>query len=91
MNLNTIDATAESITAVKQSVALAHESSEELRARIDAAQLSLINVMEVDDADDLRKLARRLDRIQELRRMMELGSLIVEANRALEAAWSRLP
>lgn len=86
-----IEAQAESIRGCKQSIALANACADELRDRLCAAEAALAQVMRMDDAEDLMRLQRRLDRIQELRRMMETGSLVIEGNRAMDAAWKRLP
>ncbi len=48
-------------------------------------------IIAIDDHRDLLSLRSRIERIQELRRSMELGSLVVESHRALDAAWRRLP
>jgi GTP cyclohydrolase FolE2 len=54
-----------------------------------ACQLSI--VQSTDDAPELKALQDRIERAQELRRTMELGSFKLEVERALDAAWKRLP
>ena len=89
--LDRIESQAEAIKSCKRSIELAYAASEEMRSCCESASAELVKLMEMDNEADLERLRRRIDRIQELRRVMELGSLLIEANRALDAAWRRLP
>jgi len=89
--LDLLESQAKAIIACRRSIELIHRASEELRSCCESAEGELVKIMEMDNADDLKRLSRRLDRIQELRRVMEAGSLVIEASRCLDNAWKRLP
>lgn len=90
------DRQAEAINACRAAIGDAYECCNQFRARLDEAESAIntvINgtVMEIDARDALDKLGRRIRRIQELRRMMEVGSLVIETSRAMQQSWERLP
>lgn len=89
--MNTVDATAEAINKCKWSIADMQRAGERLRESLDAADDHLRKIIAIDDHRALLSLRARIERIQELRRSMELGSLMVESTRATDAAWKRLP
>lgn len=70
------------------------KASEALRSACERLYFLINSIAEKDPAasGDASKLLDRLDRIQELRRMMEIGSLVaVETPRFRDQAWKRLP
>lgn len=68
-----------------------HRLSEDLRDRLDELDRAIIEIQTTDDTKDLIALRERIERLHELRRMMELGSFMLQINQALDAAYKRLP
>jgi len=56
-----------------------------------ALQLLLDRLAEASPSPELTRLQKRLDRVRELRNIMELGSLNIEIRREIDEAWRRLP
>ncbi|HEX8177823.1 MAG TPA: hypothetical protein VF543_22230 [Pyrinomonadaceae bacterium] len=84
--------------AIKGAVACAermYELDEQKRDNINDFEDHLRKILElqriVDGAPEAQKLFDRIARLRELRNMMELGSLMLETKRAMDAVWKRLP
>jgi len=86
-----VDRAAYAIKRCKRNIVGAYAATEELRERLEAASDSLAMLAPTDDSKDLIAIRLRIDRIQELRRMMECGSLVIRVNQAMQDAWERLP
>lgn len=70
----------------------AGELSEQFRRALDRAEQDACVVHAGGmECEELISLVSRLERVQELRRMMELGALQIQASRALDTTWKRLP
>jgi hypothetical protein len=85
-------------TALRKIKDLAHvpnKHSEALREACHAMRAEIPKMLEYgpvrEGADDIRRLSERLARIVELANMMECGSLLIEVERAMEAAYKRMP
>jgi hypothetical protein len=68
-----------------------HELSERQRSVLDDLDGALRLLRETDrEAMDLDRFLRRIERLHELRRSSEYGSLMVELERALDEYWRRM-
>lgn len=68
-----------------------HELSERQRRLLDDLDGALRLLRETDrDSSDLDRFTRRIERLHELRRSEEYGSLMLELNRALDEYWRRI-
>lgn len=86
-----IEVQATYIKMSKVRAATIHRAADDLRVALETAEVDLEQVTQMDDAEPIQALARRYARCRELLRMMETGSLTLEAERALDGAWRRLP
>lgn len=82
---------AEAIQRARMRAQEAGDLGDLLRIKLDLLAEELMLIDRFQNADDLKRLVRRIDRLQELRRMMELNSFHIEAGHALSEAWRRLP
>ena len=85
-------------TAIRGAISCAqemHRLNEQMRDQLDRYEDFLKKILElqkiVDAAPEAQKLFQRIPRLRELRNMMELGSLSIETERAMDAVWQRLP
>lgn len=68
-----------------------HELSERQRCVLDDLDGALRLLRETDrEASDLDRYLRRIERLHELRRSAEYGSMMVELERSLDEYWRRL-
>jgi hypothetical protein len=68
-----------------------HELSERQRSVLDDLDGALRLLRETDrEASDLDRYLRRIERLHELRRSSEYGSMMLEIDRSLDEYWKRL-
>jgi CBS-domain-containing membrane protein len=85
-----LDRIAAAITDTNAAIEKLPKLHDQLWDAINEIQNNLRTIIKVDNAPELKALLRRTERIQELRRMMEMGALSVEARNVLDAAHKRL-
>ncbi len=87
-----IETHALNIQAARKSCCALWESAEQFRRALDHFEEAAVVVHAGDiECEELISLVSRLERVQELRRMMELGALQIQSGRALDVTWKRLP
>ena len=87
-----IDAHAQNINAARKSGVSLAEAGEQFRRALETFEQDAVAVHAGDiECEALISLVSRVERLQELRRMMEIGALWIQAQRALDATWKRLP
>lgn len=93
-----IDDAAQQMKNVKQAGEALLRCSQDIAAALDEACLSL-RVLQSKSffqndrtmMAEFNKLETRIDRLRELRNMMELGSFSIQIDRAMQTAWEKLP
>lgn len=58
---------------------------------LDAMDAALRDIIPTDASPDLGRALDRIDRLRELRNLMELGAFKIYMTNALDEAWRRLP
>jgi limonene-1,2-epoxide hydrolase len=86
-----VERTAMAIRVIKGHSAILANESEQMANWLDNIDEAFRVLRETDSSDAVRTLHERIDRLRELRNMMELGSFQIQANRAMDEAWQRLP
>ncbi len=90
--------TARAVTETGRLAAEVAESNENQRRRLDEIESSVREMLgkglfnaSPKLGEELRKILDRLERLHELRNMMELGAFQIQVNRAMENCWRALP
>lgn len=86
-----MDEVADAIKGVKAQADSLYSLSLQIMDALVAIQRKLWTIQRFDTSEDLVKVERRIERLHELKNMMELGSFKVQVNRAMDEAWRRLP
>lgn len=89
--MNKYDQAAESILAAKRAAEDLYQLNESYREKLDILECHLRVIAKADDHDDIRVLLNRIDRMNELRRMAEVGSFMIRVQKVMSETYRRLP
>lgn len=92
------DDAAQQIKNMKQAGQSLYAISNDIVAALSEMELSLRAMQSksffINDpklVQELEKLTARIERLRELRNMMELGSFSIQVDKAMQMAWEKLP
>lgn len=82
---------AAAIHAAKAAAAKLADLSSLVAMNLDVLDAALRDIIPTDPAPELGRALDRIDRLRELRNLMELGAYKISVSNALDEAWQRLP
>lgn len=82
---------ASAIKRAKAAAVLIHPLADKLRETIEALDKEVTNIQRLQHDQELATVRDRIERKLTILRSMEPGSFMLEANRILDDAWTRLP
>jgi hypothetical protein len=85
------DEAAAAIQSIRRLATALHQTYVATADLLDKLSDALETIRSTDNHPDISKLQRRVDRMNDLRRMAEPGSFMLEADRAMDRAWKQLP